>query len=104
MEIGADNGRSIAAWPQYFENAKLVQGVRYGVRTDSESLGCEAIGLKKPCSLVKIVDGNQNDPIFLNKLAQTEWDIIVDDGSHVPEHQIRSFIHLFPSTYFINIE
>jgi hypothetical protein len=101
LEIGADTGKSIAAWPQYFENANLIQGVRYGVKTDSEKLGCEAIGLKAPCSLVQIVDGNQNDPKFLNKLAETKWDIIVDDGSHVPEHQIRSFIHLFPSKLYI---
>jgi len=24
------------------------------------------------------------------------WDIIIDDGSHIPEHQIRTFVHLFP--------
>ncbi len=49
-------------------------------------------------SRIKILQGDQNDPAFLNDLA-SRWgpfDIIIDDGSHVSEHVITSYNALFP--------
>lgn len=97
LEIGADNGKSMVAWAKYFPNAELIEGVRYGVATDSQKLACESVGLTKGCPQIQIVDGDQNDYDFLKSLAGESWDVIIDDGSHVPNHQIRSFFKLFPS-------
>jgi len=97
LEIGADTGKSMIAWAKYFPKAELIKGVRYGIETDSQKLACESIGLDQDCPQIKIVDGDQNDPVFLKTLAKDSWDVIIDDGSHVPDHQVRSFFHLFPS-------
>jgi len=97
LEIGADQGQSMIAWAKYFPEAELIEGVRYGVATDSQKLACESIGLGQDCPHIKIVDGDQNDPVFLKTIAKESWDVIIDDGSHLPNHQIRSFFYLFPS-------
>ena len=46
---------------------------------------------------VEIIQGDQNDKVLLNKLAEKygKFDIIIDDGSHVSRHIINSFNILF---------
>ena len=36
LEIGAETGKSMMAWAKFFSNAELIQGVRYGHKTDSQ--------------------------------------------------------------------
>jgi len=47
---------------------------------------------------IKTFQGSQADPVFLDKIAMKigKIDIIVDDGSHLCEHVIFTFQHLFP--------
>src|SRR5579864_4016741 len=47
---------------------------------------------------IKIFQGSQNDPEFLNWMADRigRLDVIIDDGSHVSEHVRTSFKTLFP--------
>jgi len=45
---------------------------------------------------VTIFTGDQSDPHFLKSLTDKyQYDIIIDDGSHFPQHQILTFQHLF---------
>jgi hypothetical protein len=48
---------------------------------------------------VTILQGSQADGAFLAKLAAEHgpFDIVIDDGSHVPEHVTLSFNSLFPA-------
>jgi hypothetical protein len=43
--------------------------------------------------------GDQSDPAFLGQLASQcgPFDIVVDDGGHVADQQIMSFLSLFPA-------
>jgi demethylmacrocin O-methyltransferase len=47
---------------------------------------------------VKVFHGSQGDNVFLQRVAHESgmFDIIVDDGSHINEHQIETFKVLFP--------
>jgi len=82
FEIGIDNKSSLALWLAYFPNAMI-----YGLD----------IGLAFEEDRAKIFKGDQSDPDALKKvLAETgRCHIIIDDGSHVPEHQLACFSFLF---------
>jgi len=47
---------------------------------------------------VKVFHGSQGDSTFLERVAHESgmFDIIIDDGSHINEHQIETFKTLFP--------
>ena len=47
---------------------------------------------------VKVFHGSQTDKIFLQRIAGEirNFDIIIDDGSHINQHQIETFKVLFP--------
>ena len=49
-------------------------------------------------SRIKIFQGSQIDTSFLNEMCNEigELDLIIDDGSHINEHVIKSFEFLFP--------
>jgi tetratricopeptide (TPR) repeat protein len=79
-------GASLAMWAEYFSNA-LVTGIDI---------------VEKRLALdprIKVFRGSQDDPIFLNDVCAERgpFDIIIDDGSHVPKQVAASFNILFPS-------
>jgi len=111
LEVGANQGDSLFAWAAWFENAFSIFGLRYGV-SDSRMTPCH----HKYCAKVRIIDGDQSNSEDLKRLAAAafgpHWtpptalnaaawadggfDIIIDDGSHVPRHILFTFKHLFP--------
>ncbi len=76
---------SLRMWKSYFPFAKI-----FSLDIHDKSLLQE--------SRIKIYQGSQVDEILLNQIISEhkEFDIIVDDGSHINEHVITTFIHLFP--------
>ncbi len=85
-EIGIYKGGSLLMWSDYFKNAKI-----YGLDINKIDLNHDNI---ITCQV------NQNDPKQLNDFIQSyggDFDIIIDDGSHIMEHQQRSFGCLFNS-------
>eukprot|EP00568_Trieres_chinensis_P008014 CAMPEP_0183308610 /NCGR_PEP_ID=MMETSP0160_2-20130417/22356_1 /TAXON_ID=2839 ORGANISM="Odontella Sinensis, Strain Grunow 1884" /NCGR_SAMPLE_ID=MMETSP0160_2 /ASSEMBLY_ACC=CAM_ASM_000250 /LENGTH=292 /DNA_ID=CAMNT_0025472471 /DNA_START=159 /DNA_END=1037 /DNA_ORIENTATION=+ len=91
-EIGAERGRSLDVWKEYFDNAALIVGLAYGSGTVESS---EAGRFGKD-ERVKVVNGDQSDPAVLAQLCELgPFDVIIDDGSHVPSHMVISFAHLF---------
>jgi hypothetical protein len=78
-------GASLAMWADYFPNGTIV-----GIDISEKKL---ALGPR-----VTIRRGSQDDPVFLEALSNEfgPFDIIIDDGSHVPEHVLKSFSVLFP--------
>jgi hypothetical protein len=87
LEIGVDSGRSLAMWEEYFPNAAI-----HGIDIDARCK--ESEGGRR-----KIHIGNAADPQFLAGVVGTMpngFDIVIDDGSHQMEDQLRSFDYLFP--------
>jgi len=81
LELGVDHGGSLQLWKRYFGHGAVIMG------TDIN-----------PASYFKesqiVVHGlNQCDP---DLALLGPFDIVIDDGSHNPEHQVLSFENLWP--------
>lgn len=87
LEIGVWKGGSLELWRQYFGE----QAIIYGVDVD---IGCASL----PVTAASIRIGSQADEEFLRSVVREMGgvDIVVDDGSHVSEHVIKSLRTLFP--------
>jgi len=98
LEIGADSGISLGAWLQYFTKPAAVQGVAYGVdAAEAKRKACESMAAQ--CEKLAIYSLDQSDKAALADMSAQNpegWDIIVDDASHYPPHQIISFQQLWP--------
>eukprot|EP01023_Acetabularia_acetabulum_P041006 TRINITY_DN3983_c0_g1_i3.p1 TRINITY_DN3983_c0_g1~~TRINITY_DN3983_c0_g1_i3.p1 ORF type:complete len:248 (+),score=29.27 TRINITY_DN3983_c0_g1_i3:76-744(+) len=85
LEIGVQTGRSMGAWQDYFPNYQHVYGIGYGAGFAKQEKKKEVEGKR-----ITLYDGDQSDIEFLNYVcddAGAPLDIIIDDGSHVPDHQ-----------------
>lgn len=87
LEIGVFRGGSLQMWKDYFGKDALIIG----------------IDLNPECKLleeerIEICIGSQDDPEFLRSVSEEygDFDIVLDDGSHMMQHQITSFECLFP--------
>ena len=89
LEIGVKSGQSLKMWAQYFPKAKV-----YGLDIDP---ACS----KYSGGRVQVVVGSQTDDKVLSSLAGAKsvhgvgFHVVVDDGSHVVKHIIKSFEYLF---------
>lgn len=79
-------GASLAMWADYFTQGQIV-----GIDIAEKKLN---LGPR-----VMLLQGSQDDPVFLARLVKDHgpFDIIIDDGSHVPKHVVSSFHALFPT-------
>lgn len=92
LEIGvggyddwAKGGNSLRMWKAYFRNANI-----FGIDIHDKRQYEE--------ERIRIFQGSQTDEAFLRKVVSEAGglDIIIDDGSHVNEHVVRTFEILFP--------
>lgn len=84
VEIGFGNGESINFWKALFPNAYL-----YIIDRD---ISCNGDGFQ----VLKVDQSSQDQLIGLCKILEgKDIGLIVDDGSHVPEHQLDTFNILF---------
>lgn len=84
-EIGIEDGNSLKMWLDYCPRATI-----YGLDIKKEIFR----------DRVSIYRGDQSkveDLLYLKKNIGNDVDVILDDGSHIPEHQILSFETLFSS-------
>jgi hypothetical protein len=82
FEIGIDQGKSFNLWKQYFPLAKI-----YGMDISKSFIDERG----------EVFQGDQSD---INQLIEVtnkidKCKVIIDDGSHVVEHQLLSFYYLF---------
>jgi hypothetical protein len=86
VEIGIQHGGSLQLWQDYFGD-------------DTTVIGVDILPACKDFERhnVKVFIGDQSDPTFLDFLSRAigTVDAIIDDGSHIPAHQIASFETLF---------
>ncbi len=89
LEIGIAGGGSLNMWRNFFPNSKI-----YGVDINRKKLEEN----KKSLRGIKVFIGDQSDETFMADICESipeGLDIIIDDGSHMNNHQIFSFKYLF---------
>jgi hypothetical protein len=91
LEIGIKNGASARAWKEWFPDVEfhgLDLFIEHPIPEDIDAIWHQ---------------GNQCDYLLLEKLREFEFDIIIDDGSHVARHQMVTFFSLMHAkcTYVI---
>jgi len=89
MEIGVLDGKSLKTWKDYFYNSKII-----GIDINPN---CNQYDDRDNKIYVEI--GSQVDNVFLLDVIRQygPFDFILDDGSHLNEHVIYSFEHLWES-------
>ena len=83
--VATVGGTSLAMWAEYFPNGHIV-----GIDIAEKRLNLDP--------RIKLLRGSQSDAAFLARLCDEHgpFDIIIDDGSHVPSESAVSFRALFP--------
>jgi SAM-dependent methyltransferase len=88
LEVGIQNGGSIELWLKYFGAGTKV------IAVDIDE-GCRR---HRYNGNVEIIIGDQGDENFWSDLLskQGKFDIVIDDGSHIMDHQIITMNRVFP--------
>ena len=89
LEIGVGRGNSLFMWKKFFVNANI-----YGIEIDKTYLEYS----KNKLENIEIFIGDQSNEKFLKKVCkkvEDDFDIIIDDGSHITGHQVITFEYLF---------
>lgn len=84
LEIGVDESKSLRLWLEYFPRA-FIYGIDIGVTKAGERFRIMQADQSKTPELRRLVAEEIKHPLFF----------IIDDGSHIPEHQVSSFDYLF---------
>lgn len=103
LEIGANEGHSLKVWASYFDNnPDSIVGLAYSGQNGRQEVvnAGKYISAKRDKfkSDVLVLEGDQSDPATMKLLRHRgPWDIIIDDGSHVPKHVLFSLFSLWPN-------
>ena len=87
LEIGVHTGGSMRLWRAWFPESVIV-GLDHDI---SQTAPIEGVHLR---------EGDQSDPAVLEALVAEfgGFDVVIDDGSHIWDHQQLAFAHLWPYT------
>lgn len=85
FEIGIFKGGSLRMWKDYFPQALI-----YGMDVNPETIFTE--------DRIQTFHGDQASPAVIRKIAEScgPFDLIVEDGSHKPDHQVMNAEILMP--------
>jgi 23S rRNA U2552 (ribose-2'-O)-methylase RlmE/FtsJ len=81
LEIGTNCGSSLEMWRDWFPNSEI-----YGID----------INPKGYPEGVKVIKGDATKELILNNFKDIKFDVIIDDGSHRLEDQLKSLELFFP--------
>lgn len=84
FEIGVCEGHSIAMWKEFLPDADI-----WGIDINTSSIKFDL----QNCTIIRGDATSENLGPFL---GDKRFDYIIDDGSHLLDHQVRSFELLFP--------
>jgi SAM-dependent methyltransferase len=89
LEIGVQNGGSLEIWSKFFPNANAVVGCDINPK-------CEQLNYEN--SNIHVVVGDATLPETLQEIKQhsLSFDLIIDDGSHIPREVILTFLQYWP--------
>jgi len=97
LEIGVGGGESVRTWLEYFPNAKVF-GVDIVSGTNDYNTPGKWINADIG-SHYTFACGDQSKPEFWKKFVEVyggEWDVVIDDGSHVAQDIVTTFSELWP--------
>lgn len=90
LEIGVATGASIKTWSQYFTMASIIGVDKHLIYNSDE------------CALI---EGDASSIETISVLKSVKYNIIIDDGSHIAQEQLKSFEGLWdsvlPGGYYI---
>ena len=89
LEIGVQNGGSLEIWAKYFPYAKKLVGCDINPE-------CRRLSYEDPRISVVIGDANIDDTENAILSHGQNYDLIIDDGSHLSSDIIKSFARYFP--------
>lgn len=89
LEIGIQNGGSLEIWPRYFPNGEKFVGC--DINPD-----CSLLRYKDPRITLVIGDANSDSTQEVIFQHSREFDIVIDDGSHLSGDIVKSFVKYFP--------
>ena len=84
LEIGVYKGSSLKMWKEYFPNATI-----YGIDINPNAKQYEEDRIN-----IIIADQNSDDDLKKIKNSIKSIDILIDDGSHITKHQIKTYEYL----------
>ncbi len=86
LEIGVAEGYSLKTWEEYFPKGNIV---------GMDNKDCSLAGGGR----ISILQGNQGNKKHLKQITGmcNNFDIIIDDGSHINKHMVMTFETLFPT-------
>ena len=89
LEIGIQNGGSLQTHLNFFKNAEMIVGC---------DIDDQCHNLNYDDERIKVVVGNINSNETYSKISSliNQFDILIDDGSHISSDIIISFIKYFP--------
>lgn len=89
LEIGVQNGGSLDIWSQFFPKAQAIVGC--DINPD-----CERLTYDDP--RIGVIVGDANDPQTQGLILQRsgQFDIVIDDGSHLSSDIVKTFALYFP--------
>ena len=93
LEIGVFRGHSMLMWKDYFPNAQI-----YGIDIDysQHHFGVNAKELCEDEERITLFEMDACNPINVKLLMRSignDFDVIIDDGSHHPIHQLFSLLY-----------
>lgn len=89
LEIGVQNGGSLETWAGYFLNAERIIGCDIDPK-------CASLRYDDPRIQVVVGDANARDTYRRITELSPQFDLIIDDGSHLSRDILRSFVLYFP--------
>jgi hypothetical protein len=87
LEIGLNHMGSVSLWKDYFNNGVSINGIDIDDKTsDLPDVFCH-----------KVDQSNESDLSAFSQRMNDRFDVIIDDGSHVPLHQMLTLRILWPT-------
>jgi hypothetical protein len=89
LEIGVQNGGSLETWSSYFTRAKLIIGCDIDQK-------CGTLLFTDPRIHIVVGDANEGPAFQAIRAISSDFDIVIDDGSHRSMDILNSFVNYFP--------
>jgi len=89
LEIGVQNGGSLETWSEFFESGEHFIGCDIDPK-------CGKLSFNDPRISVVVGDANTAPTFQKIKTIRSDFDIVIDDGSHISMDVLNSFINYFP--------
>jgi hypothetical protein len=86
LEIGLAGGASLKVWENYFSNARIIGA---DINPDVKKYASQRV-------TIEIIDQSDISDLIHIGVKHGPFDIIIDDGSHMWDHQITTLKTLFP--------